>query len=91
MIVGESKIGGEGFLLQKTNTAQIKSAYARTEMRDKGIGKALLQRAIQWSQQQGYERIFVEHETANLAGSRFWSKYFHPYLYYSMRYIDNNL
>lgn len=91
LIVGKSTFGGEGFLLQDTNTAQIKSAYARTEIRGKGTGVALLQRAIQWSQQQGYERIFVEHETANLAGGKFWKKYFTPYLYFSMRYVDNQL
>ena len=32
MIVGESTIGGEGFLLEQTNTAQIKSAYARPDV-----------------------------------------------------------
>lgn len=91
LIVGKSTIGGEGFLLQETNTAQIKSAYTQPGMRGKGNGIALLQRAIEWSQQQGYERVFVEHETANIAGSRFWSRYFTPYLYYSMRYVDNQL
>jgi GNAT superfamily N-acetyltransferase len=91
MIVGESTIGGEGFLLEQTNTAQIKSAYARPDVRGKGIGAALLQRAIAWSQQQGYERVFVEHETANVYGGNFWSNYFTPYLYTSMRYIDTTL
>ncbi len=91
LIVGESSNRGEGFLLQKTKTAQIKSAYARPEFRGKGIGEALLQHAIQWTQQQGYERIFVEHETANITGGKFWSKHFTPYLNFSMRYIDNSL
>ena len=91
LIAGESTLGGEGFLLQKTKTAQIKSAFTRPGVRGQGIGKALLQCAIHWSQQKGYERIFVEHETANLAGSHFWSKYFVPYLYYSMRYVDSTL
>jgi GNAT superfamily N-acetyltransferase len=91
MIVGNSTIDGEGFLLQNTNTAQIKSAYARPGIRSKGIGKALLQRAIEWSQAHGHERIFVEHETANFSGSIFWQKHFNPYLYFSMRYIDNTI
>lgn len=91
LIVGESTLGGEGFLLQKTKTAQIKSAFTRPGARGHGIGTDLLQSAIHWSQQMGYERIFVEHETANLAGSHFWSKYFGPYLYYSMRYVDSTL
>jgi GNAT superfamily N-acetyltransferase len=91
MIVGNSTIEGEGFLLQNTKTAQIKSAYARPDIRRKGIGKALLQRASEWSQAHGYERIFVEHETANFSGSIFWQKHFHPYIYFSMRYIDNTI
>jgi GNAT superfamily N-acetyltransferase len=91
MIVGQSAIGGEGFLLEQTNTAQVKSAYARPEIRGKGIGAALLQRALQWSQQQGYERVFVEHETANVYGGNFWCKYFNPYVFASMRYIDTTL
>jgi GNAT superfamily N-acetyltransferase len=91
MIVGESTIDGEGFLLAQTNTAQIKSAYARPEVRGKGVGTALLQHAIAWSQQQGYARVFVEHETANVSGGNFWRTYFTPYLYASMRYIDTTL
>ena len=91
MIIGNSTIDGEGFLLQNTNTAQIKSAYARPGIRSKGVGKALLQRAIAWSQANGYERIFVEHETANFSGSIFWQKHFNPYIYFSMRYIDNTI
>jgi GNAT superfamily N-acetyltransferase len=91
MIVGESTIGGEGFLLEQTNTAQIKSAYARPEFRGKGIGTALLQHAIEWSHQQGFERVFVEHETANIYGGNFWRTYFTPFVYASMRYIDTTL
>jgi GNAT superfamily N-acetyltransferase len=91
MIVGESTNGGEGSLLAQTNTAQIKSAYARPEVRGKGVGAALLQRVIEWSQQQSYERLFVEHETANIYGGNFWGTYFSPYLYASMRYVDTTL
>jgi len=91
VIVGNSTIDGEGFLLQHTNTAQIKSAYARPNVRGKGIGAALVQHAIQWSRRQGYERVFVEHETANLSGGAFWRKYFTSYVYFSMRYIDNSI
>lgn len=87
--VGESAAEGEGFLLRGTNTAQIKAAYARQHVRKTGIGKALLQRAIDWSKEHGYERLFVEHETANYFGGNFWSSYFTPYLYASIRYIDN--
>lgn len=91
MTVGESAREAEGFLLQETDTAQIKSAYARPASRGKGIGKALLQAAVQWARQQGYERLFVEHETANYSGGNFWGKHFGPYLHFSMRYIDSGI
>ncbi len=88
--VGESAAASEeGFLLRGTNPAQIKSAYARQHVRRRGVGKALLQRAIEWSQEHGYDRLFVEHETANYYGGNFWNSYFTPYVYASMRYIDN--
>ncbi len=91
MIAGKSADNAEGFLLQNTNTAQVKSAFVMPDIRGKGIGTALLQRSIQWSRDQGYDRIFVEHETANFYGVHFWRKNFSPYLYYSMRYVDNTV
>ncbi len=43
---------------------------------------------MQWAFENGFLRLFVEHETANVLGARFWSRHFSPYLYYSLRYID---
>ena len=90
-IVGESASEGEGLLLRSSNTAQLKSAFVRPHQRRRGIGTALLARSISWAQEQGYERVFVEHETANIAGAAFWGRHFDPYLLYSMRYVDNTL
>jgi GNAT superfamily N-acetyltransferase len=89
--VGESASGPrtEGFLLRNTRTAQVKNAFAKPHLRGRRIGKSLLQRAVDWSAEHGYERLFVEFETANYFGGNFWRRYFSPYLYYSMRYIDN--
>jgi GNAT superfamily N-acetyltransferase len=93
IIVGEltTKIGSEGFLFRETNTAQIKAAYVKSDIRRKGIGNALLQCSINWSRKNGFERLFVEHETANYYGGKFWNKHFDPYLYFSLRYIDNTI
>jgi len=90
-IVGTSMTGSEGFLLRNTNTVQIKGAYAQPGTRGKRVGKALLQAAVDWSNKFGYERLFVEHETANYYGGNFWRKHFSPYLYFSLRYIDNSI
>lgn len=91
--VGESASGTlkEGFLLRGTHTAQIKNAFVKPHVRGKGIGKSLLQRAVDWSIEHRYKRLFVEFETANYFGGDFWRRHFTPYLYFSMRYIDNTI
>ena len=88
LIVGPCAGETEGRLLAGTRTAQVRSAYARPELRRHGIGSALLQRAVRWARDTGYERLFVEHETANLEGGAFWRRHFSPFLRVSMRYVE---
>ena len=87
--IGTLTKNGEGFLLQDTNTAQVKSALIKSSFRRKGFGTALLNEAVTWARNNGFDRLFVEHETANYSGSKFWEKYFTSYLYFSIRYINN--
>jgi len=87
--VGSLTESAEGFLLRSTNTAQIKAAFAKNHLRNRGIGKALLQKSVEWAADNNFERLFVEHETANYYGGKFWSHFFTPYVYASMRYIDS--
>jgi GNAT superfamily N-acetyltransferase len=91
--VGESASGTlkEGFLLRDTCTAEIKNAFVKPHIRGRGIGKSLLQRAVDWSVGHGYKRLFVEFETANYFGGNFWRRHFTPYLYFSVRYIDSTI
>jgi GNAT superfamily N-acetyltransferase len=78
----------EGRLLRGTTSAQILSAYASPAARGRGIGQALLNACIGWARAQGFERLMVEHETANLLGSAFWGRHFSPYLTFSMRCVE---
>ena len=91
--VGESASGTlkEGFLLRGTRTAEIKNAFVKPDIRGTGIGTSLLQHAVDWAIENGYKRLFVEFETANYFGGNFWRRHFTPYLYFSMRYIDNTI
>lgn len=91
--VGESASGTlkEGFLLRDTCTAEIQDVFVKPHIRGRGIGTALLQRAVDWSVERGYKRLFVEFETANYFGGNFWRRHFTPYLYFSMRYIDSTI
>jgi hypothetical protein len=49
---------------------------------------ALLNACIGWARAQNFERLMVEHETANLLGSAFWGRHFSPYLTFSMRCVE---
>ena len=91
LIVGACAGQTEGRLLAGTRTAQLRSAYARPASRRRGIGSALLQRAVAWARDAGYQRLFVEHETANLEGRAFWRRHFAPFLRFSMRYVQRTL
>ena len=78
----------EGRLLRNTNSAQVLSAYVTDVARGKGAGRALLGRCVTWARERGFQRIMVEHETANLLGSAFWARHFRPYLSFVMRYAE---
>ena len=90
-IMGESASDEEGFLLRGTNSAQIKSAFVKPHLRGRGIGKSMLRHAVEWAREHGFERLFVEHETANFYGGNFWRRHFSPYMFVSMRYIENRI
>ena len=89
--VGESATDEEGFLLQRTNTAQIKAAFIKASARGRGIGSSLLQESMRWAEKNGFDRLFVEHETANYYGGNFWNRHFSSYQFISMRYVDSTI
>jgi len=91
LVAGTCHGTSEGRLLAGTATAQVRSAYAVPAARRGGIGSALLQRAVRWAREAGFERVFVEHETANLEGGPFWRRHFAPFVVFSMRYVDRTL
>ncbi len=88
LVVGRCSGIDEGFLLQRTNTAEVLTAYAQPAVRGRGVGKALLSAAIEWTSVHGFERLFVEHEAANVIGGNFWQRHFSSYLWFSMRYTS---
>ena len=91
LIAGPCAGATEGRLLEGTATAQVRSAFVLPAARRNGIGSALLQHAVAWARDAGFERLFVEHETANPSGAAFWQRHFTPYLTFSMRYVERTL
>jgi GNAT superfamily N-acetyltransferase len=59
-------------------TSSITGAYVVPDARNGGAATALLLHAVEWARAQGYERLSVDFESANLEGSRFWLRHFRP-------------
>jgi GNAT superfamily N-acetyltransferase len=79
------------FIISDPKTASIKAAFTDPHYRGKGIGAALLSRAIEWARSQEYERCAVDFEPQNIPGARFWGKHFRPVCYSVIRYIDERI
>ena len=78
-------------VIQDDKTASITMAFTRESVRNKGVAMALLNRSLEWSCSQGYERCAVDFETMNFLASRFWCKWFEPVCYSLVRCIDERV
>jgi GNAT superfamily N-acetyltransferase len=72
-------------------TTSIYAAFAKEEIRRKGIATALLDHALKSAQASGYERCAVSFEPMNLLGTRFWLKYFKTVCISVFRHIDDRV
>jgi GNAT superfamily N-acetyltransferase len=72
-------------------TTSIYAAFAREEIRRNGIATALLDYALKFAKNSGYERCAVSFEPMNLLGTRFWLKYFKPVCFSVVRCIDSRV
>jgi GNAT superfamily N-acetyltransferase len=75
-------------IIYDPGTASITGAFTREEMRGEGVGTALLNRALAWARDAGYERCAVDFEPMNVLAARFWLRYFDPVSYALVRHVD---
>jgi GNAT superfamily N-acetyltransferase len=68
-------------IVRDERTASISGAFVRPEHRRAGVADALLDAAVSWARDGGYERLAVDFETANLLATRFWTRHFRPVTY----------
>jgi GNAT superfamily N-acetyltransferase len=78
-------------LFAHPGNAQIKAAYAWPQYRGRGIGRALLAEAVRWARKRGLERLYVEGESANMDGGRFWWRHFNAAEYSLRRCVDSRV
>ncbi len=78
-------------IIMDPGTASVVGAFTRPDVRGGGVGAALLERALEWSRGEGYERLAVDFEPANVLAARFWRRHFAPICYALARYLDDRL
>ncbi len=65
-------------LIMDAGTSSIMGAFVAPQARSGGAAAALLSRAVEWAREQGYARLAVDFETANVEGRSFWLRHFDP-------------
>ncbi len=78
-------------IIQDERTTSIYAAYTREAFRGTGIGTALLDHALQWARNAGYERCAVSFEPMNPLGARFWLQHCKPVCLSLFRHVDERL
>jgi len=86
MTVGPAK-QEVAFVVQDERIASIHGAFTEEKFRGQGMGKALLNKSIEWASSMGYENCAVDFEPENIDGSRFWMKHFKPICYSQVRNV----
>ncbi len=81
----------ETWLMTDEETCRVKGAYTDPKYRGMGIGKGLLQKAVEWAANDDFKRLYVEGESANIYGGNFWMKHFTPVVYTVRRCIDERI
>lgn len=78
-------------LIRDPGTCSICGAFVKPGVRKGGVGAALLDTAIAWAKENGYERCAVDYESHNIHGSRFWLKHFSPVTSSVIRRVDERV
>lgn len=78
-------------LFADKKTGRIAGAYVDSDFRRKGIGTALLRKAVDWAKEKDLDRLYVEGESANIKGGNFWMKHFTPVVYTVRRCVDKRV
>lgn len=90
--VAHLRVGPPGddiaLLVRDDDTASIDAAYTVPGRRGDGVAAALLGAAARWARDRGAVRLGVDFESANVLGTRFWTRWFRPAVISYCRRLD---
>lgn len=79
-------------LVRPADTWYLYQGVVSEAARGDGIGKAILQRGLDWARERGYKHVALHFASANISGARFWlGNGFSPVEYRMNRHIDERI
>jgi ribosomal protein S18 acetylase RimI-like enzyme len=84
----EARTFGATDIVQSETTISISGAYTRSQYRGKGAAAAVLDAALHYYGERGFERCSVDFESFNPEAANFWMKYFEPVTFSLMRHPE---
>ena len=85
---------GRGLVLPRSDDGimSLVGAFVEPETRSLGVGRALLNTALEWGRSAEYRVCVVDFESANIEGARFWlGAGFRPVIYSLSRRLDDRV
>lgn len=84
----EARSQGATEIVQSETTIAITGAFTRPQYRGQGSAAALLDAALRYYGERGFERCSVDFESFNPEAANFWMKYFEPVCFSLMRHPE---
>jgi GNAT superfamily N-acetyltransferase len=84
----EAHSQGATKIVESETTIAITGAYTRPQYRGKGSAAALLDSALRYYSELGFERCSVDFESFNPEAANFWMKYFDPVSFSLVRHPE---
>ncbi len=81
----------ESFVSEYEGVMNITAAYVKSEHRNTGVARRLLETVECWLMDTGYTLCGVDFESLNPLGSAFWNRYFTPYNHTLVRRVDERI
>lgn len=88
---GQPSSTNASFIITDPKTMSVTGAYTRPPYRGTGVASLLLDHLVSLARDQGFARLAVDFESANIDGGRFWLTHFTPVCYSVIRRVDERV
>jgi GNAT superfamily N-acetyltransferase len=78
-------------IVRDEGTLACTGAYVLPAARGRGVGAMLLAAMVDWGRDNGYTRLALDFEAANIFGAEFWLRHLTPVVYSVFRHVNDHM